>query len=264
MFKKISIITVCRNEVQAIDTTLQSILEQTYTNKELIVIDGASTDGTLDKLKAYQQQLAVLISEPDSGIYNAMNKGLTQATGDYVLFMNAGDRFYSPTSLAELAVNFTGDIIYGNTYKDNKAYPGYPIDREFLVISMIDHQATLYKKELFLKYGFYDESLQILADYDFLLKVLLKNKANTVFVDSIISLRDFTGISSSAQYRDAFIAEQQKVQARYFSRAFLAYCAFKYHSPYAKPLFFIDKFVRLFYWRTWERFIKKRLVNVRS
>ena len=92
MFKpKLSVITVVFNDVRHIERTLLSVLDQTYDNIEYVIIDGASNDGTLDVIKRYQHRVAKLITEPDKGIYDAMNKGLAAATGDYVVFMNSGD-----------------------------------------------------------------------------------------------------------------------------------------------------------------------------
>ena len=91
---KISIITVCKNAVDSIEDTLLSLYGQTYNNIEHIVIDGASTDGTLEILNKYQDKIAYFVSESDSGIYNAMNKGIKAATGDFLLFLNANDTFY--------------------------------------------------------------------------------------------------------------------------------------------------------------------------
>lgn len=96
---KVSIITICRNEVQHIQQTIESVLTQDYQNIEYIVIDGASTDGSLNIIKKYSSQISQIISEPDTGIYNAMNKGIRIASGEYLLFLNAGDYLYSNQSI---------------------------------------------------------------------------------------------------------------------------------------------------------------------
>ena len=95
MHPKLSVITIVYNNVKDIERTMLSVLDQTYKNIEYIVIDGASTDGTKDLIYKYKSRLAQFISEPDNGIYDAMNKGLSLATGDYVLFMNSGDEIYA-------------------------------------------------------------------------------------------------------------------------------------------------------------------------
>ncbi|MGN5954533.1 glycosyltransferase family 2 protein [Sphingobacterium lactis] len=113
---KISIITIVYNNVRDIRYTLESVAGQTYKDIEYIVIDGASTDGTLNVLQEYQSSIDKLVSEPDKGIYDAMNKGLKQATGDYVLFLNSGDELYDCTTLEQIfQYGADADIYYGET-----------------------------------------------------------------------------------------------------------------------------------------------------
>src|SRR5699024_3733405 len=109
---KISIITVVFNNAKDIEYTIQSVLNQSYEHVEYIIIDGLSTDGTLDILNKYRAQIDILISEKDKGIYDAMNKGLEQATGDYVLFLNSGDAFYDKNTLSEVFTDSAGADIY--------------------------------------------------------------------------------------------------------------------------------------------------------
>ena len=112
----LSVITVVYNNVEHIEQTVLSVLGQSYPHIEYVVIDGASTDGTLEILKRYEHRFAQLLSEPDKGIYDAMNKGLALATGDYVLFMNSGDELYSPQTVAQVfAAAPNADIYYGET-----------------------------------------------------------------------------------------------------------------------------------------------------
>lgn len=123
MQPKLSVITIVFNNVKDIDRTMRSVLDQTYPNIEYIVIDGNSTDGTKDKIYAYKEQLAQFISEPDEGIYDAMNKGLALATGEYVLFMNSGDEIYSPDTVKEVfETEASADIYYGETEMYNEKW----------------------------------------------------------------------------------------------------------------------------------------------
>lgn len=120
---KITIVTVCFNAVKSIEETMLSVLNQTYLNIEYIIIDGGSTDGTVDIIKKYADRLAYWVSEPDKGIYDAMNKGITVATGDYINFMNAGDTFASGSSVSDTftETDTTGpDIIYGNAIEKDR------------------------------------------------------------------------------------------------------------------------------------------------
>ena len=113
---KITVVTVCYNVVSTIEATIKSVLGQTHDDIEYIIIDGGSTDGTVDVIRRYAPQLAYWVSEPDKGIYDAMNKGLAKATGDYINFMNAGDTFSSPTTVADIVKNIKPDtdVIYGD------------------------------------------------------------------------------------------------------------------------------------------------------
>lgn len=113
---KISIITIVYNNVRDVEYTLRSVMKQTYPNFEYIVIDGLSTDGTLEVLLKYNEEITTLVSEPDKGIYDAMNKGLALATGEYVLFLNSGDELYEDMTLEKVIGSAdNADIYYGET-----------------------------------------------------------------------------------------------------------------------------------------------------
>ncbi len=119
----LSVVTIVYNNVRDIERTLLSVLNQSYPHIEYIVVDGASTDGTLKLIQSYQDRLSVLISEKDAGIYDAMNKGLALATGEYVLFMNSGDELYAPDTVAKVfATHPNADIYYGETEMYNEAW----------------------------------------------------------------------------------------------------------------------------------------------
>jgi glycosyltransferase involved in cell wall biosynthesis len=119
----VSIITVVYNSIGLLEHTIHNILAQTYTNIEYVIIDGGSTDGTLELIKSYDAQLSYWQSEPDKGLYDAMNKGLQAATGDYVWFINSGDLIYNPETLTQIiAQNNTADIIYGDVVFMNSAW----------------------------------------------------------------------------------------------------------------------------------------------
>ena len=113
---KISVVTVCYNAADCIEHTMLSVLNQSYPDIEYIVIDGGSTDGTVDIIKKYADRLAYWVSEPDKGIYDAMNKGIAAASGSYINFMNAGDTFASDSVLAEIVpqINPNSQIVYGD------------------------------------------------------------------------------------------------------------------------------------------------------
>ena len=160
---KLSIITIVYNNVQDIERTLKSIIGQTYPDIEYIVIDGASTDGTLDIIKKYENRIAKLISEKDDGIYDAMNKGLAVATGDYVLFMNSGDEIYTNNTVANVfATEDDADIYYGETEMINDAgeslgkrrhkAPRQLTWKSFKYGMSVSHQAIYIKRSLTVQY----------------------------------------------------------------------------------------------------------------
>ena len=198
---KLSIITVCRNEEAGIAKTAESIVTQTWQDFEWIVIDGASTDGTLDKLKPYAGRIERLVSEPDSGIYNAMNKGIRLAQGEYLIFMNGGDAFHHPEVLEEVfAQNPDGDVLYGDATvfergkeRRRKAPPTISSPLYF-VYGTISHQATFIRRELFLKYGEYDETLTLSSDHKHWI-IFALNGCRFQYTGVITAMFDMNGLS---------------------------------------------------------------------
>ena len=158
----ISIITVVYNNIRGIERTIQSVLNQSYNNIEYIIIDGGSTDGTLDVIKRYENRISYWISEADEGIYNAMNKGILKAHGSFLNFMNSGDTFVTSTTIERLIERYEkGDkIIYGNILKcydrrkerTSGIVSSHPDIIDFYK-NMINHQAAFISRELFEKYG---------------------------------------------------------------------------------------------------------------
>lgn len=181
---KLSVITIVYNNVRDIERTVKSVVTQTYPNIEYIVVDGASTDGTLGILNRYRDQIKQLISEPDKGIYDAMNKGLRHGTGDYVLFMNSGDEIYAPDTVAKIfATEPDADIYYGETEMINdegqslgqrrhKA-PEQFTWRDFKHGMSISHQAIYIKRSLTEPY---DPRYSLSADIAWILQAAKKAK----------------------------------------------------------------------------------------
>ena len=210
---KLSIITVNRNNADGLRKTIESVVSQTYTDFEYIIIDGASTDGSVDIIKEYADRITYWVSEPDIGIYNAMNKGILKAKGEYLQFLNSGDwlvdedvidRIYQ---LEQESVDIiTGDWINsqeGSIFELVKS-PAYYRVQKHEIISLNDlyngtlhHPVSLIKKELFDRYGLYDEDLKIVADWFFFLKVVGLNGAKVQYVDLAIAYFDISGISST-------------------------------------------------------------------
>lgn len=178
----LSVITVVYNNVKDIERTVRSVLNQTYPNIEYIVIDGGSTDGTLDVLQRYLPQISKLLSEKDAGIYDAMNKGLAIASGDYVLFMNSGDEIYSPDTVTNIFASAdSADIYYGETEMYNERWESLGRRRHeapqrlshssFRYGMSVSHQAIYIRRSLA---GSYDPQYQLSADIDWILNAIKK------------------------------------------------------------------------------------------
>jgi glycosyltransferase involved in cell wall biosynthesis len=175
----ISIITVVYNGKKHLEQTIQSVLNQTYTNFEYIIIDGGSTDGTVDIIKKYENQINYWISEPDNGIYDAMNKGLAQAKGDYIGLLNSDD-FYESNALEiitnEIKTTPNTDVFFGNMFILNqnlqeKQLQTYKKGENLHKIFSIWHPTVFVKKECYKKYGNFDTNFKIAADYELLLRL---------------------------------------------------------------------------------------------
>ena len=193
--KKISVVTVCRNAESCIEETVQSVLNQSFDNYEYLVIDGASTDHTMQILRKYEEEFKkkgirfFYISEPDKGIYDAMNKSLLYAHGEWILFMNSGDSFFDGNVLEHVFESdcLSKDVIYGDVVlKENDMYKravaGYITDNS--IHSPICHQGTIIKTRLMKEYRF-DTNYRLAADYDLLLRLYKSGfsflKTNIVF-----------------------------------------------------------------------------------
>ncbi|MBD2700682.1 glycosyltransferase [Spirosoma sp. BT702] len=199
MPKKLSIITINWNNAAGLRQTLESVTSQLTSDCEYVVIDGNSDDGSQNVIREYADRLTYWQSEPKAGIYADMNKGIAKATGEYCLFLNAGD--WLVNDVLPKAVNeCTGeDVIYFNTYLsyDNTRiealrYSPTLTMRNFFK-STIGHQSTLIKRELFNRYGMYDETLRLHGDYAFWLKSIILENATCKYVNKFLSYYDMGG-----------------------------------------------------------------------
>lgn len=214
----ISIITVAYNNKFGLEETIKSVISQSYKDFEFIIIDGGSNDGTKELLESYSTKIDYWMSEPDKGIYNAMNKGIAKATGQYLIFMNSGDRFSSPDILEKIAPHFGNeDIIYGNAYyelEDRKKYE-YRIPSKITVGSLLKepicHQSAFFRKELFEKYGLYDEKNKIASDWTFMMDIFIHHNISQKYINEFISIFEKTGISNTNT--DLSFSEQRRYLA---------------------------------------------------
>jgi len=193
---KISIITATFNAEKYIEETILSVLNQSYLNKELLIIDGGSSDNTLKIINKYINKIDFLVSEPDKGIYDAMNKGISNANGDWIFFLNAGDLFNNNMVLEKI---FTGQIvekklIYGKTLNYSELnHISYISGKEIVIENIyfkiqVSHQSIFFRTLEFKKLGFFDIKYTRAADHEWLVR-FFKNysKEDTIFIDEIIS-----------------------------------------------------------------------------
>jgi glycosyltransferase involved in cell wall biosynthesis len=201
---KLSVITVNLNDRAGLQQTLESVRSQTFRDYEHLVLDGGSTDGSAELLNQWASRLAYCRSEPDLGIFDAMNKGVSQAKGEYLLFLNSRDTLSTADTLQRLfAFGPTADVVYGNSRAVRNGVGGIltypsPLTIEFLFVSSIGHQSALIRRELQLAHP-YDTTLRIAADWKFFLQCFLEG-SRFVHVDQVIAQFDVTGISNRAEY----------------------------------------------------------------
>ncbi|KJD33393.1 hypothetical protein PK35_05915 [Tamlana nanhaiensis] len=218
----ISIITINYNNKLGLKRTLKSVRTQTFSNYEHIVIDGSSTDGSKDVLEEYKSCFSHCVSESDSGIYNAMNKGINAAKGDYLFFLNSGDELLNSKSLNKVATYLTDeDLVYFNINRVNNGkikQHTIPSKMSFFYLhnDTIPHQSIFIKKELFNKVGLYDESLKLVADWKFIITALIKYNASYKHVNEVFSNFYEGGVSSSKGSFEAMEKERQLVLKQEF------------------------------------------------
>ena len=204
---KISIITVCYNSAATIEKTIHSVASQSYPNIEYIIVDGNSKDHTLAIVKKHEDKVTKWISEPDKGLYDAMNKGVALATGDFIGILNSDDTFHSNTVIAEVVAFHQKnniDASVGNIvqHKEDgkivRLYSSKNWQPEKLKIGfMPPHPSILFKKELFEKYGVYDLGFKIGADYELITRFFLKNTIRWQYSGITTTAMLVGGLSSS-------------------------------------------------------------------
>ena len=217
-----SIITVCLNAGQGLLDTVARTLSQTYENFEIIVKDGGSEDGSLEKLP--KDARIRVVTRQDTGIYDAMNQGIAEARGDYLIFMNCGDWFYSPDVLQSIAEGIGEQrepLYYGKCFDrmtgQVRAYPKQ-LTRMTCYRTMICHQATIYRADI-LKQRPYDLSYRILADREMLWYLVCEKKVEPKYLDTVIA--DYQGGGESADQRhiQRNRADQQRLLDTYYPKS---------------------------------------------
>ena len=224
---KFSIITVNYNDVSGLQKTVESVVTQTHTNFEYIVIDGASQDGSAAYIEKNQHFFAHWISEKDKGVYEAMNKGLRWAKGEYVLFLNSGDFFINESVLEKVArkVDDSKAIYYGNlVFRSAKKefIRTYPKQLEFsyFLKRSLPHPGTFIRRTLFDALFYYSEDYKIISDWEFFIYAICKANVSYQHLEETISVFNLQGMSNNPKNKALIEAEKAKVYQRYFQKEY--------------------------------------------
>lgn len=208
---KISIITIVYNRQHCITDCIKSVLSQTYDDVEYIVIDGGSTDGTQEKIKPYLNKIAYYVSEKDNGIFDALNKGIKNATGDVIGILNSDDFFYEPQTLSKVAKalkNSGADLVYAKgLFVDQndlsvvkRMYSSRPFRKSFLTYGWIPLHTTIFvRKEIFDKYGMYNPGFTIASDYEISIRWFQNEDIKKHFLNEWVVKMRLGGLSTSAK-----------------------------------------------------------------
>lgn len=221
---KFSIITVTFNAAKVLEDTIQSIVTQTYKNVEYIIIDGRSADGTLGIINKYRNHLHTVISEPDQGLYDAMNKGIRLATGDYLCFLNAGDCLHEDDTLQLMTHSITGtalpDILYGETdivdseghflHKRRLSAPETLTWKSFKKGMLVCHQAFFVRRDLAEPY---DLHYRFSADFDWCIRIMKKAK---VLHNTRLTLIDYLNEGMTTQHHKASLKERFRIMTKHY------------------------------------------------
>lgn len=210
---KLSIITINYNNKDGLQKTIDSVICQTWRDFEWIVIDGGSTDGSKELIEKYQDYFAYWCSEPDKGVYNAMNKGIAKAKGEYLLFLNSGDSLYDKDVLQKVEeVHSHADIISGQAVRmdNNELLRHYRSSILMqLYLDTLNHQGTFIRRSLF-NDVLYDENLKIVSDWKFWLDTIIRRNASIDVLDVIVAKQDVSGISSGNNLKGVDIQRKER------------------------------------------------------
>ncbi len=215
---KLSIITINLNNAIGLQKTIDSVVGQLFADYEYIIIDGGSTDGSFEVIKEYESRITFWVSEPDKGIYNAMNKGILQSKGEFLLFLNSGDWLVDKDVLQYVFNQaYEADILYGDIYVwfregiyKRWTFKNETIDLAYFYKTSIAHPASFIKRELFLQ-ELYDENYKIVSDWKFFIKKIVIEGVIIQHVDLPVSYFDSNGISSTKNMQELVKKEMQDV-----------------------------------------------------
>ena len=254
---KLSIITINLNNKTGLQKTIDSIIAQTYKDFEWIIIDGGSTDGSVELIKEISQHLNYWVSEPDNGIYNAMNKGVRVVHGEYFLFLNSGDYLYDNNVLMKVIPLLREmDFYVGNELQDDIVVRSNisTLEKMFytLTTASLPHQSTFINRRVFLKYGLYREDLRACSDWYMFYKAIIMGNATVENLNFIISVFDTNGISQnelSDSERNMLFLEMPNINCAirfYYQNYNIVYALKEY-----KLTFFLFR-VYYYFYRIWK------------
>lgn len=251
---RFSIITINYNNDEGLWHTIESVVCQSYHDYEYIVIDGGSTDNSVNIIKSFADKIDYWVSEEDNGIYHAMNKGVIHAHGDYCIFMNSGDRFYDSMVLSHVfSCNADEDIVVGKIAIDDSDHiisppPTGEFTMYHLYSGAIPHQGSFIKTDLLRKYP-YDETLRISSDWKFFIQTLILDNGSISYLNFFVARYDINGLSASNP--DVMRQEKEKILLSFFPPRVLAdykrmkvsECLTQILTPQLRQHYRIDKFL---------------------
>lgn len=223
MSTKISIITVNYNDKAGLEKTIASVITQTWKGFEFIIIDGDSNDGSKEVIQAHSASFTHFVSEPDSGIYHAMNKGIELAKGEYLLFLNSGDILVDEHTLQKTEkyldgknAIYYGDVIYQEIAKQKKRVMPDKLTFLFFLEHSLSHQATFIQRDLFKTIFLYNEAHKIVSDWEFFIYAICKENVSNQHIPLFITIYDTTGISSVKENYALMDEERKQTLTKYF------------------------------------------------
>ena len=212
---KLSIVTINKNNCQGLKKTIESVAIQTFADFEYIVVDGASSDDSVSVIEQEKQFIDKWVSEPDRGIYDAQNKGIAMAHGEYCLFLNSGDFFNRAATLEEVFKNpISEDIVYGDLLlvspDGKKKCVTYPpvLEFDFLFAGTLPHQASFIKRDLLIAEGLYSLEYRFVSDWVFFIDSVFKRNCSYRHIDTVVTSYDTSGVTSGTAFAATVRAER--------------------------------------------------------
>jgi glycosyltransferase involved in cell wall biosynthesis len=257
---KLSIVTINYNNKAGLEKTIQSVIDQTFTEFEFIIIDGGSNDGGAEVIKAHEHRLTYWVSERDKGVFHAMNKGIRIAKGDYLLMLNSGDYLHNNVVLKKIFENktYTEDILYGdvvreagNKFLGNNFFPD-KLTFGYLRKTPLSHQATFIRKSLHEKLGLYDEQLKFSADWIFILKAICRHNATYRHIPVLTANCDCEGLTCNP----ANFVKMKIEMDHFFREEFSVFVEDYEQMDRQEEQKFANK------WKRWKRQLKSNLKKV--